>query len=91
MDIETVTEMHLAASAAVGLFPRIEIDPADAVELCNLAAEALRARPAIITCSVCQESVGVGHRCPLVCHHDGIGKPGCTTCDPRPKSEGGGQ
>jgi hypothetical protein len=44
LSAEDVTEMRVAATAAVGLFPRIEIDPAHAVELCALAAEALAAR-----------------------------------------------
>ncbi len=44
MTIEDVAEMHAAASAAVGLFPRIEVDPVAAAELCDLAIEALRAR-----------------------------------------------
>ncbi len=44
MKLGDIGEMHMGATAAVGLFPRVEIDPADLVELCDLAAEALRRR-----------------------------------------------
>ncbi len=44
MTKEDIGEMRMAAAAAVGLFPRIEIDPAHVVELCTLAAEALAIR-----------------------------------------------
>ncbi len=44
MTKEDITEMRMIATSAVGLFPRIEIDPSHMVELCDLAAEALRRR-----------------------------------------------
>lgn len=46
MSTEDIGEMRMAATAATGLFPRIEIDPAHLIELCDLAAEALKVRAA---------------------------------------------
>lgn len=65
LSIEDIGEMSMAATASVGLFPRIEIDPAHAVELCRLAAEALRVR---------EQAATYGHQLGCSCHEeDGSG------------------
>lgn len=54
MTKEDVGEMHVTATAALGLFPRVEIDPAHLIELCDLATEALKARDATrMVCPSC--------------------------------------
>lgn len=38
---EDIGELHIAAAAALGSFPRVQIDPEHAVALCDLARRAL--------------------------------------------------